>query len=159
MMLSKVKALISDDRGELNILGAIFLAMLFIAMLVVHEVMVLHDLKEHLDDEIYRSANLAIKTAMYDSYRIDSTSKYNEEVAEAAFYKYLKENLVLDGNLCRYDEKGKLKYKVVLEKVVIDGESVRMRIKGRAYTDSTWNIFDQWQIPFDILSRNMRTDI
>lgn len=128
-------------------------------MIIGSEVMRVHDLKEHLEDEIYRASNLAIKTAMYDSYRIDSISKFDEQIAVEYFYSYLEKDLDLSSSMEKFQDNGDLAYKLTISDVSVNGDTVRMNVKAIAYAPTLFHLWDsQWEIPIDILSRNMRTD-
>lgn len=157
--MSKTRQIAKDERGSLYIFILIFLFLIICVMLITSEVMRVHDLKEHLDDEIYRASNLAIKTAMYDNYRIDSTSKFDEQVAVAYFKDYLKKDLGLNESYEKSADNGETAYKLVINSIDVNGDTVRMNVKATAYSKAMFNLWDQeWEIPIDILSRNIRTD-
>lgn len=157
--MKKIRKLVKEQSGSLYILTLIFLFLIVFTMLIFTEVLRVHDLKEHLDDEIYRASNLAIKTAMLDSYRIDSRSKFDEQVAIDYFYSYLKKDLELNSKGEQYQSNGDLVYNLVINEIYVNGDTVRMNIKATAYAKPLFNLWDnKWVIPLDILSRNIRTD-
>ncbi|QIB69774.1 hypothetical protein Ami103574_10780 [Aminipila butyrica] len=159
MVKRKAWKLVKDEGGTLYILILVFLFLIICVMLVTSEVLRVHDLKAHLDDEIYRAANLSIKTAMYDSYRIDSTSKFDETVAVEYFYTYLKEDLHLNGSFEKLNDNGEIEYTLVINKVSVNGDTVRMNVRATAFSPTLFHLWEQkWEIPIDVLSKNIRTD-
>lgn len=117
----------------------------------------INGINDHLNNELNRAANLAIKEAMYDSERMDSISKFDEKVAYKAFYDYLYDDLQLDRSLRKYSGE-KLAYTVVIGDLHIDGNTARLYLKATAYVPSMFGFGMDWQLPIDVRSRNMRVD-
>jgi len=117
-------------------------------------------LQENLSDELYRASNLAIKTAMYDSYRIDSVSKYDEDVCYDAFYDYLHDDMNLNSRLEKYADDGELEYRLTINHMELDGDGTRLAIRATIYTPPRY--FSQWftyEFSIRVKSRNMRIDV
>lgn len=155
-----MKKLLTDKRGGMYIFMLLFLLFVVFAMIIGTEVARVYDIKQNLDDDIYRSANRAIKTAMYEEWRIDGVSKFNESTARSYFYQYLKEDLGLTSSLKKI-ENGLEVYQLVIDDLIVDGENARMTVKATAYADPLYlaKIYGQkWVIPIERKSRNIRSD-
>lgn len=159
MIIKMLKKSSHDQRGSMFI-GVILLVGLIVSLaLIVSEVLRVYDLHEHLNDEIYRASNLAIKTAMHDSYRIDGVSKFDEKIAVDYFYSYLENDLKLNASSEKLEDDGDVAYKLVINSVEVNGDTVRMKVKATAYASPLFNLWNnKWEIPLEIVSRNIRTD-
>lgn len=148
-----------DEKGSSYLLILAFTFLILIFFIVGMEVSRVHDIREHIYDEMYRASNLAIKKAMYDSYRIDSSSKFDETIAKNSFEEYLLEDLNLTSSYEKLDEDGNEVYSLKIDDIKLDGDNARMEVKATVYAKPSFNLWSSnWEIPLNIKSRNIRTD-
>lgn len=156
--MMKIRFFMQDHRGSMQLSLIILLGIIVGIGGVVTEVLRVHGIQEHLSDELYRASNLAIKTAMYDSWRIDHISRFDEDTAMDAFYDYLQNELKLTANNEKIVD-GKVQYKLVVNNISVNGVAVRMHVEATAYSTPIFRFLDfQWELPINVTSRNMRVD-
>lgn len=153
-----MKKFINDSRGAMHITTILLCVLVALIALGTTEVFRVQGIHEHLQDELYRASNVAIKAAMYDSYRIDGVSKFDESKAVEAFYDYLYNELGLNSSFEKW-EQGQLVYRLEISDIKVNGQTTRMTIEGVTYADTSFNLINQkWQVPVEVTSRNMRVD-
>lgn len=153
-----MKKLLKSKNGSMHVMVIFITIFLLGGAMIGVEFFRIQSINQHLNDELYRAANLAVKTAMYDSWRQDHISKFDDDLARDAFYDYLYGDLQLDSNLEKY-ENGESVYSVKINEMNIDGENVRMNVKANVTVETLFNLWgDQWSVPIDVTSRNMRVD-
>lgn len=153
-----MKKLLNCKKGSMHIALIFIVIFLLGAALIGIEIFRINGINQHLNDELYRATNLAVKTAMYDSWRQDHISKFDNAIAYEAFYDYLYNELKLNRNLEKY-ENGEEIYNLTINEMNIDGENVRMNVKATATAKSIFNFWSEnWIVPIDVTSRNMRVD-
>lgn len=153
-----MKKFIQDSCGAMHITTLLICVIVAVVALGATEVFRVQGIHEHLQDELYRASNVAIKAAMYDSYRIDGVSRFDESKAVEAFYDYLYNDLGLNSSIEKW-EQGELVYRLKISDIKVNGQTTRMTIDGVAYADTSFNLINQkWEVPVAVTSRNMRVD-
>lgn len=156
--MPKEKNLLTDRRGELifGVLG--FIALLLLLTIVFGEIFKANSMYDKLDDQLNRGVNLAVKTAMYDSYRQDKKNKMDVDVAKREFYNYLHDDMKLNNALEKLSDGQKpYAYKLVIKDVQMDKDA-RMTVKAAVYVPIMGMPGMQWDLPITVKSRNMRVD-
>ena len=155
-IMERLIKLINGKRGEMYILVAFVLILALAGALFVSEITRVFNLRQHLSDELYRAANLGVKTAMYDSYMWDSHGHLDEAAAVAAFYDYLRGHLGLNNALETRGDGG-LVYRVVILDIRADKTTARLEVDAVVFAPlAFFTMFGQeWEIPIRVVSRNM----
>ena len=87
-----------DTKGDLVFGTIIVLIIMMVMGILCGEYIKVHGVYDHVEMGINRAANLAIKTAMYDSYRQDYANQFDPAAASSSFYEYLGECVDLSGS-------------------------------------------------------------
>lgn len=150
-----IKNITKDEKGSLHI-ALLFVAIFIIAVaLLVVEYFRVMGIHQHLDDELYRASNIAVKQAMYDSYMWDEKGKIDETIAIDAFYDYLVNDLGLNSNLEKFENQ-ELVYTLVIKDMRVDSDKARMYVTATAYASPAFKMWDEkWEIPIKVMSRNI----
>lgn len=156
--MDKLKEKLKEESGEVLVSTFILIAVLLALSLFIMDFLRVYTLQENISDDLYRASNLSIKTAMYDSHRIDGVSKYNEDVCRDAFYDYLYSDIGLNGSLELQDSDGGTIYRIDIEDIRLNGDTTRMQVEAKVYTKMMF-FPAEWEFPISVKSRNMRTDI
>lgn len=156
----KKQNLLTDRRGELifGVLG--FFALLLLLTIIFGEIFKANSMYDQLDDQLNRGVNLAVKTAMYDSYRQDKKNKMDVDVAKREFYNYLHNDMKLNNALEKLSAgQEPYAYKLIIkdQDVKVD-DNARMTVKATAYVPIMGMASMQWELPITVKSRNMRVD-
>lgn len=150
-----MKKLLKDKSGDLNGFTILLFVMILVIALFLTEYMRVYDLQQHLNDELYRASNLAIKQATLDSYLWDRSSRIDEAVAFDEFYNYLNNDLGLNSALEKYED-GKLIYSLDIESITPDFDNARLEVHARVFADPAFFSFGlQWEFPIRVLSRRI----
>lgn len=152
-----LRKLLKCRNGSMHIMLIFIIFFAMGALCFISEALHINGINDHINDELNRAANLAIKEAMYDSYRIDYVGKFNEELAITGFYDYLYDEMGLDNSLRKYNE-GRLAYTIEIKELNIDGDTTRLNLKAITFVPSLFGFGMDWQLPIDVTSRNMRVD-
>lgn len=162
-MISKVRDKLRCKNGDISII-TIALAVLILALgLFISDFLRVYTLQENISDELYRGANLAIKTAMYDSHRQSGVSKYDVDLAEDAFYSYLYDDMGLNRSFEKKKADGGVEYSLSdLEIVMVSGgagSTPRLSVEAVIHTTPVYfGQFFDYEFPVKVKSRNMRVD-
>jgi len=151
------------------VLVLLFMSVLAIVILLVTEIMRIHTIAAHVETEMSRAINIAVETAIDDTWRIDMGKDLGSEtanvmditVAKSDFNSYLYKSIGLT-KTSSYPETytlysgGKPLYRIEL---AINATSVPpyFEASGTVYIRSLFTfIAKEAQVPFRIRSRNKR---
>ncbi len=157
-----------SQRLKLKITGkkradGLVLTMIMVFFLVTFTVTIgeyyrIHMLQQDIEYQLQRSVNCAVEFAMGDAYRQDKITNLDVTEAKKQFYKYVREDVGLDGSYRKYKD-GRLSYKLNFSYVDGTSKPAVFTVKGEALADSLFSfLVGKIQIPFEISSTNYRTD-
>ena len=151
-----MKKLIRDKRGDMYIIVALSCVLLIMAVMILSEVLRVYDIRQHLHDELYRASNIAVKTAMIDSFMWDVEGRMDESAAVAAFNGYLHSDLGLNGALEMVRD-GEVVYRLNIIEIRPNGSAAALEVDAVAFADLAFFRFlgQQWEIPIRVVSRNI----
>ena len=160
--------LLKSRSGSMYVLVLLFMAVLGIAVLLVTEIMRIHNIASHVETELSRAVNIAVEYAIEDTWRIDKgvvddgerVNMMDVAVAMSCFDDYLCNNIGLTKKSIppgSYELKsgGKRLYRIEL--VVTAKESPPCFIaKGNVFISSLFTfIVEETQVPFNRISRRI----
>lgn len=151
-----MKKLIKDNRGDMYAVVALSCVFLIMVVMILSEVIRVFDIREHLNDELYRAANISVKTAMLDSFMWDREGRMDETVAVNSFNDYLRNDLGLNARL-EMVRGGEVIYELKIIDMRPDGDNARLEVDAIAFADMQFFRFlgQRWQIPIKVVSRNI----
>lgn len=151
-------------RNKGSAMPMLLVACMVIAMIsaILFENQNMYTVKENIDRELARAANIAVDLAMDDSARRYHISRIDKDKAQDEFYNYLYDFMELSPSL---EHKTGMKYRLVLTKVDIEPEEPLgpyLSVQGYVeiapmYMESMLPGF-KMQIPIKAKSRNKRMD-
>lgn len=148
--------LIADRRGAMYTIVALSCVFLILIVMMLSEVLRVFDIRQHLHDELYRASNLAVKTAMLDSYMIDVEGRMNEVVAVTAISDYIRNDLGLNAAYEMLRD-GEIVYTLTILDIRPDGMEAQIEVDAIAFADFRFFRFlgQQWEVPVRVRSRNI----
>lgn len=158
-----MKRLLNDRRGSAAPGMIIFLFAFILLLGASMEYNRIHTIRNHVEKELSRAANLSVESAMLDEYRKDGLSRIDAGDAQVAFADYLHVNMHLNASNALVVD-AKTEYRLVFSSITITEEPPRMIIEGTVlippsvFNDSLEDGFE-FIIPFRIASRNQRLDV
>ena len=154
--------LLKDRRGSAAPGMIIFLFVFILVVCTTMEYNRVHTIRNHVEKELSRAANLSVEIAMLDDYRQDGISKIDIAAAQAAISDYIHGNMNLDASYAlRLD--GKTEYRLTINSLTFEEEPPKIRVEGtivipvsvlHEYLDEGIS----FRIPFKIATRNQRLD-
>ncbi len=142
--------------GLLLIMILVFFMVTFIV--TVGEFYRIHILQQDIETHLQRTVNCAVEYAMGDSYRQDKIVNLNVGLAKNKFYKFLGEDMGLDGYNRKYKD-GELVYRLYFSSVNGTSNPAVFTVKGTAKARSLYSfLIGDIEIPFNISSTNFRMD-
>ena len=152
-LLTKFKS----KRGDIGVLPLVIFVVFLAIGGIANEMVRFFAIQDQMSVELNRAVNLCVKTAMYDSYRMDKENHLDPEIAEEAFYDYLHEYMDLDDRFERYSDDDELMYRIKVNTLEINGDTTRATAKGIIYAPGFFHI-GTFELPFNVTSRNQRID-
>ncbi len=155
--------LLKDKRGEAELGMIVFLIVFIVIVSVTMEINRVHTIRNHVEKELSRAANLSVEIAMLDDYRQDGISKIDAAAAQAALSDYLHGDMRLNASNALVVD-GKTEYRLSITGITVNEEPPRINIQGTIVIPvSVFNDYlddgISFTIPYKIASRNQRLDI
>lgn len=152
------KRFLAKRTAEINVFFVLFIFVFIIVTSISVEWYRIFTLKEYIDTEMSRALNIAVDSAMLDEYRMEHISKIDLAVAKSEFKSYLSTEMKLNSSNERL-EKGKVIYKLIITKEVLDESPAKYEVTGIIRTKPVilGNLVSlDIDIPFKQTSRNQR---
>ena len=151
-----ISKLLKDKQGAMYTIVAMSCVFLIMTVMILSEVLRVYDIRQHLHDELYRASNIAVKTAMLDSFMWDTEGRMDEAAAVNAFYDYIHNDLGLNAAL-EMRQGGEVVYTLVILDIRPDGGDAQIEVDTMAFADLRFFRFlgRQWEVPVRVRSRNI----
>jgi len=151
-----MKNLIADKRGAMYIIVALSCVFLIMIAMLLSEALRVFDIRQHLQDELYRASNVAVKTAMLDSFMWDAQGRMDEGLAVTAFNDYIRNDLGLNAAYEMW-RGGELIYTLVILDIRPDNAAAQIEVDAIAFADLCYFRFlgQKWEVPINVRSRNI----
>lgn len=154
-----MRQLLKNKAGSMLPLMLVIIFVLMSVSLVIGEIYLSYSLQGYIEYELQRAVNIAVESAMKDSYRQDYEGRLDADKTEETFYHYLYSYLGLNSQLEKLVN-GELKYKLEISAITKTEAPPKFLIKGKltAKSDLAFLLGKDIEIPFEIASKNVRTD-
>ena len=154
--------LLKDRRGSAVPGMIIFLFVFILVVCAAMEYNRVHTIRNHVEKELSRAANLSVEMAMLDDYRQDGISKIDTAAAQATLSDYLHSNMHLNASN-KLVVNDKTEYRLAISSISVNEEPPKVNIQGTIVIPvSVFNDYLEdgisFTIPFKIASRNQRLD-
>lgn len=143
--------------GSAGVSLLIFMLVIMAFATVVGEYMRIHTIQTKVEQQLIQASNIAIETAMHDSYRQDHEGYIDYQVAYDAFYSYLYYEMGLDSSLRLYGNDGELLYQLECGNLGLMETPPAVTFECTLRAHSIFSFFtDDIVVPFNIRSKNAR---
>ena len=155
--------ILKDKRGDAELGTIVFLIVFIVIVSITMEVSRVYTIRNHVEKELSRAANLSVEIAMLDEYRKDAISRIDVPAAQAAFTSYLHSDMQLNASNA-FIADGQTEYRLIITGLAIDEAPPKIRIEG-TITIPVSVLHDYLEdgiaftIPFEIATRNQRLDV
>jgi len=156
--LGKLKKLIQDRSADAFIFIIILVFFILTLAAILIEYFRMESLHQQVEYSLQRGINSAVEYAMRDEYRMDSYARMDTEASKEAFYKYLHENMALDGELNKYTG-GQWAYQLEIESINATEIPPRLELEGVLKTRSIFGFLTgDVRLRFYLASKNTRIE-